>query len=95
MSTAPMTELKFGAAVMRYERVKMAMLTVVLIVNLALGTLLLNVASDTKTSSDANKRSLVILSCAVSREVQAAGDPNSPEQRAAFDACVDAGGPRT
>ena len=86
---APISELRLGLWLRRYERVKLTLLVIVLGLNLAIGGYLIGIARS-------NEDSLTILRCAVAKEVrtQPNGKPTTPEQASvAFDACVKRGGP--
>lgn len=88
---AARTVEKYGRAVRTYERVKLLLLVAVLIVNLGIAWYLVGVGRG-------NQESLVILRCAIAREVRvdAHGKPRTqPEMEKAFDACVKRGHPLT
>ncbi len=96
--SAPLTELKLGAALRRYERVKLGIMVAVLIIVSTSTAYLIGLTQTTKEIGVDNRSSLVLLSCAFSPEVQAAAgpDPKNPDtaaQRKVFDACVKRGKP--
>lgn len=79
-----LTEARLKLALRRYERVKIVLLVIILVIVSASGAYLIGVARQ-------NHRSLTILECAVahSTSIDDAGNPRSTAAtRVAFDECV-------
>lgn len=94
--SAPLSELRLGYDLRRYERVKLALLVIVLAINLAIGGYLVNLAQTNKTTLEKSSQALGILRCAVAKEVRAKpnGQPlTQKEAQAAFDVCIQRGHP--
>jgi hypothetical protein len=95
-TNAPMAELMLGAALRRYERVKLTLLVIVLCLNIGIGSYLIGISNATKRSSTDTAAGLVILRCAVAKDVRTKPDGTprtATDSSARFDACLMAGGP--
>lgn len=93
-TNAPLVELRLASAIRRYERIKVALTAVVLLLVLVGNALLLGAASSNHSLLANQHESLVILRCAVARttQVDETGQPRSSDAvREAFDKCVKAG----
>jgi len=88
---APLSELRVAKAVRRYERFKVTLMMLVLLIDIVIGLYLVGIAHSTQGIGRSNQESLKILRCAVSKTVQVDehGKPRTPEgARQAFNKCV-------
>lgn len=102
-TNAPLSELRVASAVRLYERIKLGLVVLVLVVDIAIGVYLIAIGVDLVALARTNQETLVtdqqsltILRCAVDRSVQV--DPHGhrrsqDQQRVVFDACVKRGHP--
>ncbi len=89
--SAPLSELRLGMALRRYERVKLTLLVLIVALNFAAIGYLIGITSSNRVTLSRTSQSLVILRCAVAKSTSTGpdGKPLSPpDQRKAFDACV-------
>lgn len=96
MTDAQLAEWKLATQHQLYERVKLVLMTVVLILNLTIGGLILQQSAQNGKTLDSTHETLNILRCAVARDVRnhPDGTPrSSKEAQARFEACVKGNGP--
>jgi hypothetical protein len=95
-ASAPLSELRLGHALRRYERLKLALLIIVLVLNLAMGTYLIAIARNNRATLQTAEQSLVILRCTTDRDALIAAN-GKPRTQAAAQAqltkCIANGGP--
>lgn len=90
-TNAPLSEMRVAKAVRTYERIKLAMLAVVLVLSIASTSYLISLATTNKKTLDNGTQTLVILRCAVdplTSQDEHGVDRTDAESRKAFTRCV-------
>lgn len=90
-TNAPLAELRVAAASRLYERVKLTMLAVVLVLAASSNVYLINIATSNKTTLDNGTETLRIVRCVVDPAVSTNSDGSrktEDETRKAFNRCV-------
>lgn len=93
---APLAELRLAGVIHTYERIKLGLLSLMLVAACVVLGLVLKESTETHATARQTKQSLIIITCAIDKttRLDARGNPRSSnEVQVAFDACVKNGGP--
>lgn len=93
VTNAPLSELRVASALRLYERIKLVMVALTLVILMGMGVYLIGIARDNKTTLRNGTETLSILRCAVDPAISfdKDGNPRTPtEARKMFDRCLTA-----